>query len=76
MPSVILLMTYSIDPSSASVSYDNVSPSRSRFQIYNERSIVSSIYTRISVDVSSILIKHVKIDDNERYLKDMSEFFK
>lgn len=65
---------YSIDPSSASVSYNNVSPSRSRLQIYNERSLVSSIYTRISVDVASILIKHVKIDDNDRYLRDMSSF--
>lgn len=65
---------YSIDQSSASVSYGNVSPSRSRLQIYNERSLVSSIYTRISVDVASVLIKHVKIDDNDRYLRDMSSF--
>jgi hypothetical protein len=47
------------------------SPSRSPLRIYNERSIVSSIYTRISIDVSDILIKHVKLDDKGRYLKDM-----
>jgi hypothetical protein len=62
---------YSIDYASGSSSY-GISPSRSRLQVYNERSIVSSIYTRISIDVSSVLIKHVKIDENDRYLEDMT----
>jgi Phage portal protein len=61
---------YNLDYSSGSSSY-GVSPSRSKLQIYNERSIVSSIYTRISIDVASVLIKHVKIDENDRYLEDM-----
>ena len=52
--------------------YDVVSPSRPRLTIYSERSIVSSIYTRISVDVAGILIKHVRIDENERYIEDVS----
>jgi len=51
--------------------YGSVSPSRSRLQIYNERSIVSSIYTRISVDVAGMVLKHVKLDEEERYKEDM-----
>lgn len=51
--------------------YGGGSPSRPRLQIYNERSIVSSIYTRISVDVAGLVIKHVKIDADGRYIEDM-----
>jgi Phage portal protein len=51
--------------------YGGVSPSRPRHNVYSERSIVSSVYTRISVDVAGILIKHVKIDENGRYLNDV-----
>lgn len=43
----------------------------SRFQYFNERSIVSSIYTRMSVDTAGIPIRHVKLDDQDRYLRDM-----
>lgn len=51
--------------------YGSGSPSRPRLTIYNERSIVSSIYTRISIDVAGLVIKHVKIDADERYLSDV-----
>ena len=33
----------------------------------NERSIVNSIYNRISVDAAAIKINHVRLDDNDRY---------
>lgn len=33
-----------------------------------ERSIVSTIYNRISLDVSGIDIHHVKVDENDRYV--------
>lgn len=52
-------------------SYGGASPSRSRLHIYSERSIVSSIYTRIAIDVSSLDIKHIKTDDQHRYKSDM-----
>lgn len=45
---------------------------RHRLTRGNERSIVNSIYNRIAMDVASINIKHVKLDDNDRYLKDMT----
>jgi hypothetical protein len=56
---------------STSPYYGPGSPSRSRLTIYNERSIVSSIYTRISIDVAGLVIKHIKIDKDGRYLEDI-----
>lgn len=43
-------------------------PDRSRMRISNERSLISSIYTRLSVDAASSSILHVKTDDRGRYL--------
>ena len=47
-------------------------PDRPRFSRGNERSIVTSVYNRIALDVSAIDIRHVKTDDNGRYLKDIN----
>lgn len=46
-------------------------PDRPTLRYYNERSIISSIYTRISIDVAGIGIRHVKLDDDGRYAEDM-----
>jgi hypothetical protein len=46
-------------------------PDRVRLTIGNERSIISSIYTRLSIDVASIDIKHVRLDEEDRYLEDV-----
>lgn len=43
-------------------------PDRPRFTRGNERSIVSSVFNRIALDVSAINIKHVKLDENDRFL--------
>lgn len=42
-----------------------------RFTISGERSIVSSVYTRLSIDVASNVIRHVRLDSSGRYLEDM-----
>lgn len=47
-------------------------PDRVRLTRGNERSIVTSIYNRIALDVSAIDFKHCKLDENGRYLKDIS----
>lgn len=47
-------------------------PDRPRFSRGNERSIVTSVYNRIALDVSAMDIRHVKTDDNGRYLKDIN----
>lgn len=44
-------------------------PDRIRLTRGNERSIVNAIYNRISIDVSAISIKHVRLDDNERFVE-------
>ena len=47
------------------------SPSRSRLSFSNERSIISSIYTRLGIDVSAIDIRHIRVDEEGRYLSDV-----
>lgn len=42
-------------------------PDRPRFSRGNERSIVTSVYNRIALDAAAIDIKHVRLDDNDRY---------
>lgn len=46
-------------------------PDRVRFSGGNERSIVTSVYNRIAMDVASIDIKHCRLDENGRYIKDI-----
>lgn len=45
--------------------------SRSRRSFAGERSIISSIYTRLSIDTSGVGIRHVRLDDQGRYQEDM-----
>ena len=45
-------------------------PDRIRLTRGNERSIVTSIYNRIAMDVASITFQHVKLDDNDRFLEE------
>ena len=47
-------------------------PDRTRMYYGNERSIVSSIYNRISIDCSAITIRHVRTDENDRYTETIS----
>src|SRR3954453_269658 len=46
-------------------------PDRQRLHFTNERSIISSIYNRLGIDVAAIDIRHVRVDDQDRYLEDM-----
>lgn len=46
-------------------------PDRPQLFISNERSIISSIYTRMSIDCAAISIRHVRTDDQDRYLDDI-----
>lgn len=61
---------YSRDPT---YSYRNIGssysyrPDRPRFSRGNEKSIVTSVYNRIALDVAAIDIKHVKLDKDGRY---------
>jgi hypothetical protein len=44
-------------------------PDRIRLNMGNERSIITSIYNRIAIDVAGISIKHVKVDKNDNYIE-------
>lgn len=44
-------------------------PDRHRIITGSERTIISSIYTRIAIDVASTSFEHVRMDDNDRYLE-------
>lgn len=46
-------------------------PDRPRLTRGNERSIVTSVYNRIAIDCSAIDIKHVRLDDNERFKEEI-----
>src|SRR6187431_1092859 len=48
-----------------------VKPDRTRLNLSTERSIISSIYTRLSIDVSSVAILHVRLDDNKRFVEEI-----
>lgn len=46
-------------------------PDRMRYTKGNDRSIVTAIFNRISLDVASIGLRHVQEDEDGRYVKDM-----
>lgn len=47
-------------------------PDRVRMTRGNERTIVTAIYNRIALDVASVDIRHVRLDDNDRYKEDIN----
>lgn len=59
-PTPLYRSTYGISSSSAR-------PDRPRFTRGNERSIVTSVYNRIAMDVASLTINHVRLDENGRF---------
>lgn len=46
-------------------------PDRVRLRYSNERSIISSIYTRLSIDIASVDLRHVRLDTDRRYIEDI-----
>lgn len=57
-------------PTSGSGGYGR-RPDRTRLRVPNERSMISSIYTRLSIDVASVDMRHVRLDEEKRYLEDI-----
>lgn len=58
------------EPWSSIASY-GTRPDRTRLRFANEKSIISSIYNRIAIDVADIVIKHVRLDDQGRFDSDI-----
>lgn len=52
--------------------FSTYKPDRVHFSRGVEKSIVTSVYNRLALDVSSIAIKHVRLDDNGRYVEEIN----
>lgn len=50
----------------------SVREQRTRMNFSSERSIISSIYTRLSMDVAAVAIRHVRLDKEDRFLEEMT----
>ena len=50
----------------------SVRPDRVRLTLGSERTIVSSIYNQIAIDVSAISVVHARMDQNGRFLESVS----
>lgn len=48
-----------------------IRPDRPRLKYNNERSIINAVYNRIAIDVASVNLEHIRVDENENYLEDM-----
>lgn len=57
--------THSYGPSTTSP------PVQAAWRIYNDRSIMAAIYTRMAIDISSVEFRHVRTDKTGRYIADM-----
>lgn len=50
-------------------------PDRPRFSRGNERTIATSVFNKIAIDVASVDIRHCRIDENGRYIEDINSDF-
>ncbi len=55
---------------SAEMGYSSsIKPDRIRLNYGNERSIITSVYNRLAIDIASLSFKHVRLDQNGRYVE-------
>lgn len=64
------------DPTAHTQAYDGAysyggRPDRTRISWSNERSIISSIFVRLAMDVASVDMRHVRLDKDGRYKEDI-----
>lgn len=48
-------------------------PDRRRLSVGADNTIISSIWQRIAIDVASVKIEHVKVDENENFVEKMKD---
>lgn len=63
---------FSRDPPKKAIPYGpsyGYRPDRSRLRYGTDRTIVAAVYNRIAMDVAALTIRHVRVDDNNRYLE-------
>lgn len=47
----------------------NSRPHVQRLNTFNDRSFIGSLYTRLGIDVANVKMRHVRVDQNDRYLE-------
>ena len=57
--------------SSYGTNYSN-QPYRQRLSLSSEKSVVTSVYTRLAVDAAAVDIHHIRLDNEKRYADDFS----
>lgn len=62
-----MAVDYNIGAASSSYS----PPSQPRRRYTNERTIISAIYNRISIDVAGLTLRHIQLDETDRYKEDV-----
>ena len=50
-------------------------PDRPRFSRGNERTIATSVFNKIAMDVAAVDIRHCRVDDSGRYIEDIKSDF-
>jgi hypothetical protein len=50
-------------------------PDRRGVMVTNERSIVTSVYTRMAADIAQVDLRHVRLDEEDRYLEELGSSF-
>lgn len=48
-------------------------PDRARLTRGNERSFITAVFNRLAVDISTIEIRHVRLDENDRYIETIKD---
>lgn len=46
-------------------------PDHVQRRVYNDRSIVTGLYTRLKIDVGSVNIRHIRVNENRQYVEDI-----
>lgn len=49
-----------------------IRPDRVRLNLANEKSTLASVFTRISLDIANLDVRHIRLDDNGRYIETIS----
>lgn len=52
----------------------SIRPDRVRLRCGNERSIITTVYNRIAVDVAAVNLLHARVDSNNRYKEPMKTY--
>lgn len=52
----------------------SIRPDRPRFRNNSERTIISSIYTRLSIDVAAVRIEHCRLNEEKQYEETIDSF--